>query len=158
MRSASCVCPLGSVFREMAYHDTRHSGNYCDDHCSLCSAESSFCTTAKSRLGVDIINWLDFTLTWPIDRSTRVDSVDRLDSAENRSTRSTDSIDRLDRFQGLLLIIWQTLWTPDYIVFVAKNVCILHFKGSIFQSINYFNGAANRYYLLNSNKTYLIIL
>jgi len=80
----------------MAYHDTRHSGNYCHDHCSsLCSAESSFCTTAKSRLGVDIIDWLDFTFTWPtrsID-STGVDSVDRLDSAENRSTRSTDSID-----------------------------------------------------------------
>ena len=52
-------------------------------------------TTAKCRLRVDIIDWLDFTFA----RSTRsinstwVDSVDRLDSAENRSTRSIDSID-----------------------------------------------------------------
>ena len=49
-------------------------------------------TTAKSRLRVDNIDWLDFTFarsTRSID-STWVDSVDRLDSAENRSTRSID--------------------------------------------------------------------
>ena len=53
--------------------------------------------TAKSRLRVDIIDWLDFTFarsTRSID-STWVDSVDRLDSAENRSLdRSTRSISR----------------------------------------------------------------
>ena len=83
---------------------------------SLFTVLSSICTTAKSRLRVDIIDWLDFTFarsTRSID-STWVDSVDWLDSAENQSTRSIDSIDLKVYFAvlcGSFVVLCAPLWS-----------------------------------------------
>jgi len=81
------ICQSKSVFV------TRHSGNYCDDHCSPSSAESA------------PLPKVDFKSISSTDLTSR--SLDRFDRS-TESTLSIDSIsaliDRLDWFQGLLII------------------------------------------------------
>jgi len=60
------------------YSWRRHSGHYCDDHCSPCSAESA------------ALPKVDFESILSTDSSSR--SLDRFD----RSTTWVDSVDRLD--------------------------------------------------------------
>jgi len=71
----------------------RHSGNYCDDHCSSCSAESA----SLPKVDFESILSTDSTSRslHRFDQSTRLEPTLSIDS-------TSALIDRLDRFQGLI--------------------------------------------------------
>jgi len=76
------------------YSWRQHSGNYCDDHCSPCSAESA----PLPKVDFELILSTDSTsqsIEYRFDRSTWLES-----------TLSIDSTDWLDRFQGLISTKW----------------------------------------------------